>query len=92
MVTLLKVYFSNVWAYIVPTLKQLLTDIGFRVVILAADAVEEVGKSTIVGDVERRKAAYDKVVTQLRLEGKVAKDFLINLAIELMVAYAKSKE
>jgi len=87
-----KVLFSALWGEIVkPLIKFLLSKVGGTVYQIAKDVVKSIELDpSIIKDEDKRRTAYEAVKKRLEDEGKLVRDSVINLAIELAVqAYKK---
>lgn len=87
----MKIVMSGIWGFVVPFLRVMMSQAGPILASAAMAAVQAAVGST--GE-EKRKAAYDAIVKDLRNQGiRVGKDIgesMVNAALELAVVKMKS--
>ena len=92
MVTLMKLWASAVWAFILPMIRSFLTKEGAVLIVAAKDAVKSVSE-TMPGatGAEKRSAAMRIIVSALASQGVTIASSLIFAAIETAVQGNKDK-
>jgi hypothetical protein len=92
----LKLVFSWIWDFLKPFVAVLASAIGPVLAATAESAVKAVAEGALTGDKERRDAAFDLAVANLKTQGyQIGAQVtvsMVNTAIELAVQKLKAKE
>lgn len=89
--TLVKLWLGKAYDFLKPSIALFLSQSGQILATAALRAVSAVAESAISGDRERRDAAFDLIVEDLKAQGVKAGASAINLAIETAVVRLKGE-
>jgi len=87
----IKVFFTQVWTWLKPIVKTLISLVSAEILDLVLDVVRELAATDLTNS-EKRDAAFERIKEMLKEEGKDLGDSLINLLIELAVQKIKGEK
>lgn len=88
----IKLVFSGIWDFIKPMVKELMSGAGKALMAAALVAVSEVEKNlTGASSTDKRNAAFDNIVEELKKQGISMSAKFINSAIETAVIKLSDK-
>lgn len=87
--TLVKLWLGKAYTFLKPSITLFISSAGQALASAAISAVATVAESALTGDKERRDAAFDLIVEDLKAKGINAGASAINLAIETAVVNLK---
>jgi len=90
----IKLMFSSIFAWVLPLLKALSTNVGKVVLKEAVSVCGNIATTMLAADgTQKKKEAFEQIVLNLRKQGLTdLSDSMINAAIETAVQFLKAKE